>query len=65
MLQKAYDALSDGKPLYRAGLKDDQKREMLAPHFLLTNRRVLVVVNVGEDDVERIPQIEDSACAPR
>ncbi len=58
VLQKAYDALSDGKPLYRAGLKDDE-REMLAPHFLLTNRRVLVVVNVGEDDVERIPEIED------
>jgi hypothetical protein len=58
VLQKAYDALSDGKPLYRAGLKADE-REMLAPHFLLTNRRVLVVVNVGEDDVERIPEVED------
>jgi ribosome-binding ATPase len=32
---------------------------MLAPHFLLTNRRVLVVVNVGEDDIDRIPEIED------
>jgi ribosome-binding ATPase YchF (GTP1/OBG family) len=30
VLQKAYDALSDGKPLYRAGLKADE-REMLAP----------------------------------
>jgi ribosome-binding ATPase len=57
VLQKAYDALSEGKPLYRAGLKADE-REMLAPHFLLTNRRVLVVVNVGEDDVERIPEVE-------
>jgi ribosome-binding ATPase len=57
VLQKAYDALSDGKPLYRAGLKADE-RDMLAPHFLLTNRRVLVVVNVGEDDVERIPEVE-------
>jgi ribosome-binding ATPase len=58
VLQKAYDALSEGKPLYRAGLKAEE-REMLAPHFLLTNRRVLVVVNVGEDDIDRIPEIED------
>ena len=56
-LQKAYDALSEGKPLYRAGLKDDQ-RAILAPYFLLTNRRVLVVVNVGEDDIDRIPEVE-------
>ena len=58
VLQKAYDALSDGKPLYRAGLKADE-REMLAPHFLLTNRRVLVVVNVGEDDIDRVAEVED------
>jgi GTP-binding protein YchF len=56
-LQKAYDALSEGRPLYRAGLKADHK-EILAPHFLLTNRRVLVVVNVGDDDLDRIPEIE-------
>ncbi len=56
-LQKAYDALSDGRPLYRAGLKADHK-EILAPHFLLTNRRVLVVVNVGDGDLDRIPEIE-------
>jgi hypothetical protein len=58
VLQKAFDALSEGKPLYRAGLKPDE-REMLAPHFLLTNRRVLVVTNVGEDDIDRIPEIEE------
>ena len=56
-LQHAYDALSDGRPLYRAGLKPDH-REILAPYFLLTNRRVLVVVNVGENDLDRIPEIE-------
>jgi ribosome-binding ATPase len=57
VLQKAYDALSDGRPLYRAGLKPDE-REMLAPHFLLTNRRVLVVVNVGENELDRIAAVE-------
>ncbi|HUF98404.1 MAG TPA: redox-regulated ATPase YchF [Ilumatobacter sp.] len=56
-LQVAYDALSEGLPLYRAGLKADH-REALAPYFLLTNRRVLVVVNVGEDELDNIPAAE-------
>lgn len=56
-LEAAFAALSDGRPLYRAGLKDDHK-ELLAPHFLLTNRRVLAVVNVGEGDLDRIPELE-------
>ena len=50
-LKAASEALSEGRPLYRAGLKADQ-RELLAPYFLLTNRRVLAVVNVGEDAVD-------------
>ena len=33
-------------------------RERCAPYFLLTNRRVLVVVNVGEDDLDSIPEQE-------
>ena len=56
-LQIAFDHLSEGLPLYRAGLKDDVK-EILAPYFLLTNRRVLAVVNVGEDDIDDIPAKE-------
>lgn len=56
-LQAAYNSLSAGRPLYRAGLKDDQ-REILAPHFLLTNRRVLAVVNVGENELDKIPEME-------
>ena len=56
-LQAAYDALSDGRPLYRAGLSADD-REILAPYFLLTNRRVLAVVNVGDDAVDDIPAAE-------
>ncbi len=53
-LRIAYEALSDGRPLYRAGLKADH-RELLAPYFLLTNRRVLAIVNVGEDALDDIP----------
>ena len=56
-LQAAYDALSEGLPLYRAGLKAEW-REQLQPYFLLTNRQVLAVVNVGEDELDRIPEVE-------
>ncbi|MEY2626654.1 MAG: hypothetical protein RJB08_413 [Actinomycetota bacterium] len=56
-LEAAHVALSQGLPLYRAGLAADV-RETLAPHFLLTNRRVLAVVNVGEDELEKIPEVE-------
>ena len=57
VLQRAYDALAEGMPLYRAGLSADD-REALAPHFLLTNRRVLAVVNVGENELDTIPAME-------
>jgi hypothetical protein len=56
-LHAAHDALSQGLPLYRAGLKPDL-REVLTPYFLLTNRSVLAVVNVGENDLDRIPELE-------
>src|SRR3954469_15955481 len=56
-LEATNAALSDGRPLYRAGLKQEW-RELLAPYFLLTNRSVLVVVNVGEDELDRIPEVE-------
>jgi GTP-binding protein YchF len=56
-LQAANDSLSEGRPLYRAGLTQEQQ-QILAPYFLLTNRRVLVVVNVGEDDLDNIPNLE-------
>jgi len=52
-LRAANEALSDGRPLYRAGLPDGI-REILEPYFLLTNRRVLAVVNVGENELDNI-----------
>jgi hypothetical protein len=61
-LQIAHDVLAEGLPLYRAGLSDDV-RDALAPQFLLTNRRVLAVVNVGEDDLDAIPEIEARVAA--
>jgi hypothetical protein len=56
-LQAAYDALSQGLPIYRAGLSADL-REVLEPYFLLTNRPVLAVVNVGENELDKIPTVE-------
>jgi ribosome-binding ATPase len=53
----ALAALADGRPLYRAGLKADV-RAALSTHFLLTNRPVLAVVNVGEGELDRIPAEE-------
>ncbi|MFV0308573.1 MAG: redox-regulated ATPase YchF [Desertimonas sp.] len=61
-LRAANAALSEGLPLYRAGLSDEQ-RATLAPYFLLTNRRVLAVVNVGEDELGSIPEVEARVAA--
>ena len=58
LLQRAYDVLAEGMPIYRAPLSADD-REALAPHFLLTNRRVLAVVNVGENELDTIPAMEE------
>ncbi|MGA1436938.1 MAG: redox-regulated ATPase YchF, partial [Ilumatobacteraceae bacterium] len=58
-LRAANEALSDGRPLYRAGLTESI-RETLEPYFLLTNRRVLAVVNVGEDELDNIAAKEQN-----
>ena len=46
-------ALSDGRPAV-PGRARRRAASSLRPYFLLTNRRVLAVVNVGEDDLDRI-----------
>ena len=51
-LSAARAALDEGMPLYRSSLTADQ-RAVLKPAFLLTNKPVLAIVNVGEDDLER------------
>jgi ribosome-binding ATPase len=55
-LEKAATLLGDGTPLYRAELTDDE-RELLAPAFLLTVKPVLVVVNVGEDQLDAVDEL--------
>jgi GTP-binding protein YchF len=55
-LDAAEAVLSDGVPLYRSDL-DDDVRSLLRPYFLLTNRPVLAVVNVGEDQLDDIASV--------
>lgn len=51
LLAQAVAVLEDGVPLYRAGL-DAGVRSGLRPFFLITNKPVLAVVNIGEDRIE-------------
>ena len=51
-MDAALAVLSEGTPLYRSPVSAEH-REALRPFFLLTNKPVLVVVNIGEDDVEK------------
>ncbi len=46
----ALEELAQGIPIYRSTLGADQ-REALMPLFLLTNKPVLAVVNIGEDEL--------------
>ena len=55
-LEAAAEILQAGTPLYRAGLGADV-RTALKPAFLLTDKPVLAVVNVGEDDVADVDTI--------
>jgi GTP-binding protein YchF len=55
-LEKAHAALAEGTPLYRADLSVDERR-LLRPWFLLTNRAVLAVVNISEDQLASADEI--------
>jgi GTP-binding protein YchF len=50
-LERAAAALGDGTPIYRSDLGPDE-RTLLAPVFLLTNKPVLSVLNVDDDQLE-------------
>ena len=55
-LELAHACLAAGTPIYRGDLTTGD-RELLAPYFLLTNKPVLAVVNVSEDDLDRVDEI--------
>jgi GTP-binding protein YchF len=50
-LERAAAILGEGTPIYRSDLSVDE-REHLAPAFLLTDKPVLAVVNIGEDQLD-------------
>jgi len=50
-LEAAEVVLGEGTPIYRSRL-DAEQRALLRPYFLLTNRPVLAVVNVGDDQLD-------------
>ncbi|MDH3707936.1 MAG: redox-regulated ATPase YchF [Acidimicrobiia bacterium] len=59
VLEAAEAVLADGVPLYRSDL-DDSVRQELRPYFLLTNKPVLALVNVDEDQLDDV----DAVVAP-
>jgi GTP-binding protein YchF len=54
-LGRALEYLAEGTPIYRSDLSVDD-RELIQPYFLLTNKPVLAIVNVGEDDLDHIDE---------
>ncbi len=50
-LEKAVAVLSDGTPIYRSTMTDEE-RSLLKPFFFLTNKPVLAVVNLDESQLE-------------
>jgi GTP-binding protein YchF len=55
-LEAASEVLQGGTPIYRSTLDADQ-RALLKPFFLLTNKPILAVVNLGEDQVADLETI--------
>ena len=55
-LDAAEAILSEGTPLYRSDV-DPAARALLKPYFLLTNRPVLALVNVGEDQLDHMASV--------
>jgi GTP-binding protein YchF len=51
VLEKALAELQGGVPVYRSSLSAAE-RDVLRPFFLLTNKPVLAVVNLGEDQLD-------------
>ena len=57
-LDAAYELLSEGVPLFRSELSEDH-RVALRTHQLLTNKPVMAVVNIGEDQLDEADAIAE------
>ena len=51
LLSRVVEILGEGTPLYKSDLSNDDRAE-LKPFFFLTNKPVLAVVNIGENQLE-------------
>ena len=58
-LERAKGILETGTPLYRSDLSTDERR-LLRGYFLLSNRPVMALVNIAEDQLDDV----ESAVAP-
>ena len=58
LLARAVEALEGGLPLYRAGF-DGSEKAGLREFFLLTNKPVLAVVNIGEDQIDAADEVAE------
>ena len=56
------EVLDEGTPLYRSDLAVEQ-RDDLRESFLLTNRPVLAVVNIGEDQLDNADSVIEPVSA--
>ncbi len=57
-LKAAREVLDEGIPLYRSTVSAEH-RAVLKPAFLLTNKPVLAIVNVAEDDLDRADELAE------
>ena len=55
-LERAHEVLAEGTPLYRSGFGAEDA-ELVRNYFLLTNKPVLAIVNVGEGDLDRVDEV--------
>lgn len=55
-LTAAVDTLQRGVPIYRSSMSAEQ-RDILKPLFFLSNKPVLAVVNIGEDQLDDVESI--------
>ena len=61
-MEAALLALNSGTPIYRSGLSAEQRVDLRST-FLLTNKPVLAVVNLGEDQVADMDQLTKPVAA--
>ncbi len=54
--ESALDKLGDGTPIYRSDLAAEV-RQRLGPYQLLTNKPVLALVNIDEDQLDRVTEV--------